>query len=59
MQLVAEGIIPGSGTITGYSTPAGRVYEVPGYPDAADWSYDPTGSAAFGKTIFSSFNFFS
>lgn len=54
VQLVAEGIIPGSGTITGYSTPAGRVYEVPGYPDAADWSYDPTGSAGGSGAVWHS-----
>ena len=37
IKVVANAIIPGAETVLDYTTPAGRVYDVPGYPDSPTW----------------------
>ena len=45
------GLIPGAESVLGYTTAAGRVYTVPGYPDSPVW---PGAGAAFGGNVWHS-----
>jgi len=51
IQVVANAIIPGAETVLDYTTPAGRVYDVPGYPDSPTW---PTTAGTVGGAVWHS-----